>query len=67
MSVINFGSPSKKQIIQTVERVVGVFLVAAFSVWTVAPDKFSKAAGIAAVTAGFTAVYQIVKGYTTTL
>jgi hypothetical protein len=59
--------PTPKQIIASLERVVAVFLIAAFSVWQVTPDKFSKATGAAAVTAGFTAVYQLLKGVLTTL
>ena len=59
--------PTQAQVIKGVERVVAVFLVASFGAWQVVPDKFSKAAGTAAVLAGFTAVYQLIASSVTTL
>ena len=65
--VFKLSAPTSAQVLHGIERVVAVFVVAAFAVWQVAPDKFSKAAGIAAVTAGITAVYQLVASTLTTL
>lgn len=59
--------PTPAQIVKGVERVVAVFLVSGFAVWQAVPDKFSKAAAIAAVTAGATAVYQLLSSSVTTL
>lgn len=66
-SIFKLSVPTKAQVISSIERVVAVFLVAAFAVWQAAPDKFSKATGIAAVTAGTVAVYQALKSVLTSL
>ena len=67
MAVFKLSAPSQQQVVKSVERVVAVFLVAAFGAWQIVPDKFSKAAGLAAVLAGFTAVYQLFVSTVTTL
>lgn len=66
-SIFKLSIPTKAQVIASVERVVAVFLVAAFSVWQVSNYQFSKAAGIAAITAGIAAVYQALRSVLTSL
>jgi hypothetical protein len=65
--MFKFSVPTKPQIISGVERVVAVFVIAAFGAWQVVPNKFSVAAAHAAVLAGITAVYSVVKAFATTL
>jgi len=65
--VFKLSAPTQDQVVKSVERVVAVFLIAAFGAWQVVPDKFSKAAGLAGVLAGFTAVYQLLVSTVTTL
>ena len=65
--VLSVSVPTKIQFIHGIERVIAVFLIASFGAWQVVPDKFSKAAGVAGILAGFTAVYQLVVSTLTTL
>lgn len=67
MSVFKVSQPTTSQLLHSAERVVAVFLVAAFGVWLASPDKFSKSVGVAAITAGVTAVYQLIQSTVTTL
>lgn len=67
MATFKLSAPTQPQVVHGVERVVAVFLVAAFGAWQIVPDKFSKAAGIAAVLAGVTAVYQLALSTVTVL
>lgn len=67
MTVFQLGVPRKPQIVHGAERVLVVFVVAALTVWQTQPDKFTKAAGLAAVAAGFTALVQLVISTLTTL
>lgn len=67
MSVLKLSVPTTNQIVTSVERVVVVFLVAAFAAWRLFPHPFSKAALLAGGVAGATAVYQLVVSTVTTL
>jgi hypothetical protein len=67
MSVFKLSTPTKDQIIHDSERVVAVFLVSAFAVWTQNGSQFTKAAVVGALAAGGTAVYSLVKSFITVL
>lgn len=67
MNIFKVSAPTKSQLAHDAERAVGVFLVGAVGVWLGSPDKFSKATGVAAILAGITAVYGLLKSTTTTL
>lgn len=69
MSVFKVSTPTKTQVVNSVERVVGVFLVTTFGAWLALPDnlRFSKTALIGVGFAGVTAVYQAVKSLITTI
>lgn len=66
-SWIKISKPTKAQIQHDAYLVVIAFVGTAFTVWQVQPDKFSKAAAVAAVTAGVAAVITVVKSIFTTL
>lgn len=65
--VFKLSFPTKSQFVSGAERVVGVFLVAAFGSWRLFPHQFSKAALLSAGLAGAMAVYQLVLSTVTTL
>ena len=67
MAVFKVSAPTQDQVIKGVERVVTVFVVAAFGAWIAFPNKFTKAAGVAAIFAGVTAVYQLVESTLTVI
>ena len=65
--VIKFSTPTRQQVINSVERIVAVFLVAAYGTWTLNGHKFDRASVVTATITGAAAVYQLVKSYLTTL
>lgn len=65
--MFKLSKPTRKQVIDSAERVVLVFVVASVGAWQLQPDHFSKAAVVAAGAVGLTAVYQAVKSLTTSL
>lgn len=65
--VFEVSIPTTNQIITGVERVIAVFVVAAFGTWRLFPHQFSKAALLGAGLAGATAVYQFILSSLTTL
>lgn len=65
--ILGLSTPNQQQVIHGVERVVAVFLVAAFGVWIATPNPFSRTAAIAGWLAGVTAVYQLIASSVTTL
>ena len=65
--IINVSKPSKLQVVHSIERVLGVFLVSGLGVWIATPNPFSKSAAYAAVFAGITAVYQALLSLGTSL
>ena len=65
--MFKLSKPTRQQTIRGAEAIVVTYLVAAFAVWRTQPDKFSKAALVAAGVAGLQAVYQLAKGFLTTL
>ena len=67
MATFKVSKPTNQQIVHDVERVVGVFLVAAYSTWTLNGHQLNRAAVISATVAGATAVYGLVKSSLTTL
>lgn len=67
MIVFKLSVPTVSQLLHSAERVVGVFLVAAGSMWQVSNFSVDKATLRALVFAGFTAVYQLILNSVTTL
>lgn len=65
--MFKLSMPTQNQVVKGAERVVTVFVVAALGAWIAFPNKFSKAAGVAAIFAGATAVYQLVESTLTVL
>lgn len=65
--VLRFSKPTKSQVLDSAERIIVTFIGAAVAVWLAQPDKFTKAAVVAAITAGGVAVYQVLKSFFTTL
>jgi hypothetical protein len=66
-SWIKISKPTKTQVQHDLYLVATAFVAAAISAWQVQPDKFSKTAAVAAVTAGIAAVITIGKSILTTL
>lgn len=66
-SWVKFSKPTKAQLQHDAYLVATAFVTAAIASWQVQPDKFSKAAIVAAVTAGIAAVVTVVKSIFTTL
>jgi hypothetical protein len=60
------SKPTTAQIKHDLYLVVVAFVTSGLAVWQVQPNKFSKAAGLAAVVAGFAAVVTVVKSIVTT-
>lgn len=67
MSVVKVSPPSKQQALHGAERVLAVFLISALGVFSATPDSLNRATAIAAVTAGITAVYQLILSSLTNL
>lgn len=67
MTVFKLSVPTQNQAVHSVERVVGVFLVAAGSMWQVSNFSLDKATLRALIFAGFTAVYQLILNSITTI
>ena len=65
--IVKFSLPTQQQVLNSVERVVGVFVVAFLGYWSLSNYSFSKLAIHGAWLAGGTAVYQAVKSFLTTL
>lgn len=65
--MFKLSKPTRKQVVDSVERVILVFVVTAVGAWQLQPDRFSKAALVAAGAVGLTAVYQALKSLTTSL
>lgn len=65
--VFQLSVPTPAQLVKSAERVAAVFLVAGFTVWIKNGQHLNKAAALAAVAAGVTAVYQLVVSSVTTL
>jgi len=61
------SKPNKQQVINSVERVVAVFIVTSVTAWQANGSQFNKSAGLAAGAAGITAVYQAAKSLLTSL
>ena len=59
--------PTKSQLRHDLYLVVVAFIATGLTVWQVQPDKFGKAAAVAAITAGFAAVVTVIKSIFTTL
>lgn len=64
---IKISKPTKSQIQHDLWLIGTTFVTAAFVSWQLQPNKFSKAAAVAAVTAGVAAVITIGKSILTTL
>lgn len=67
MTIFQPGKPTKWQLAHGAERVLGVFLVAAGSMWQLSHFSFDKATLHALFVAGATAVFQLVLSSLTTL
>jgi len=67
MNIFKLSTPTQAQIIHSIERVVGVFVVTAITVWSTSGSQFNKAALWAAGVAGATAAYQVLSSIFTTL
>ena len=67
MSVVKISSPTDSQLVNDVERVFAVFVVAFFGSWALTGYALSTNAVHGAVLAGITAAYGIVKSTLTTL
>lgn len=65
--LLKISKPTKEQVIKSVERVVGAFVVGSYAFWQLQPDKFSKATLKGAALAGGVAAYQVIVSFTTNL
>ena len=66
-SWVKVSKPTEAQAKHDAYLVVVAFVTTGLTVWQAQPDKFSKAAGIAVLTAGVAAVVTVVKSIFTTL
>lgn len=64
--MFQISKPTKQQVIRTVEVAVVTFVLSFVTVWGAQPDPFTKAAVMAGLTAGGTALYQLIKSLLTT-
>lgn len=67
MNILQISKPTKQQVVNSVERVVAVFVIAFCGYLAITTNPLSKASIHAATLAGLTAVYQAVKSITTSL
>ena len=67
LSFINISRPTKDQIIHSLERVVGVFLTAAYASWQLQGHQIDRASIHAAIIAGGLAAWQLITSVFTTL
>ena len=67
MNIVQISKPTKQQVVNSLERVVVVFLVAFTGYLAVSNTPTSKASLHAAALAGLVAVYQAVKSVVTSL
>lgn len=67
MNILQISKPTKQQVVNSIERVLGVFLVAFSGYLLVTKDPTSKASLYAAGLAGLTACYQALKSLATSL
>lgn len=65
--IFKFSTPTKSQLKHDAWLVLTAFVGAFAATWQVQPDRFSKAAVVAAVTAGVAAVITVGKSILTTL
>lgn len=64
---IQISKPTKEQIKHDAWLIITAFFTSAFAIWQIQPNKLSKAAVIAAFTAGLAAVITVGKSIFTTL
>ena len=67
MSIFKVSAPTKSQLQHDAWLVFTAFIAAFLTVWQAQPDKFSKSAAIAALTAAIAAVVTVGKSILTTL
>ena len=66
-SIIKISAPTKKQLQHDAWVVVSAFVGGFIASWQIQPNQLSKAAIVAAVSAGFAAAITVVKSIVTTL